>query len=109
MKELLKNLLYTSVGAAFLTRDKLDELRNELVERGNMTREEGKEFVDDLLKRSDSARDQLELWLNRQVEERIKGLDLATADELAELRRKIEELQVALNSKEDPESSSNDA
>ena len=109
MKELLKNLLYTSVGAAFLTRDKLDELRNELVERGNMTREEGKEFVDDLLKRSDSARDQLELWLNRQVEERIKGLDLATADELAELRRKIEELQVALNSKEDPKSNSNDA
>ncbi|MCI5208796.1 MAG: hypothetical protein D3910_08385 [Candidatus Electrothrix sp. ATG2] len=108
MKELLKNIIYTGVGAAFLTRDKLDEVRKELVDRGNLTKEEGKEFVEDLLKKSDSARDQLELWLNRRVEERIKGLNLATADELNDLRRKIEELQVALNSKEDTETSSDD-
>lgn len=106
MKELLKNLVYTGVGAAFLTRDKLDEIRKELVERGNLTREEGKEFVEDLLKKSDSARDQLELWLNRKVEERVKGLNLATADEVNDLRRKIEELQVALNKKENTEPSS---
>jgi polyhydroxyalkanoate synthesis regulator phasin len=109
MKELLKNMIYTGVGAAFLTRDKLDEIRKELVDRGNLTREEGKEFVEDLLKKSDSARDQLELWLSRQVEERIKGLNLATTDEVEELRRKIEELQVALNSKESPEPNSENA
>ena len=96
MKELLKNMIYTSVGAAFLTRDKLDEIRKELVERGNLTKEEGKEFVEDLLKRSDSARDQLEIWLNRQVEERIKGLHLAKTEELDELRHKVEELETAL-------------
>ncbi|WPD21256.1 MAG: hypothetical protein SD837_13745 [Candidatus Electrothrix scaldis] len=109
MKELLKNLIYTGVGAAFLTREKIDEIRKELVERGNLTKEEGKEFVDDLLKKSDGARDQLELWLNRQIEERIKGLNLATADEVNELRRQVEELQVALNSKDAPETSSTDA
>ncbi|MCI5208184.1 MAG: hypothetical protein D3910_05205 [Candidatus Electrothrix sp. ATG2] len=108
MKELLKNMLYTGVGAAFLTRDKLDEVRKELVDRGNLTKEEGKEFVEDLLKKSDSARDQLELWLNRRVEERIKGLNLATADELNDLRRKVEELQVALNKKEDAEKKSDE-
>ena len=106
MKELLKNMIYTGVGAAFLTRDKIDEIRKELVERGNLTREEGKEFVEDLLKKSNNARDQLEIWLNRQVEERIKGLNLATVDELDELRRKVEELQVALNSGEKPETNS---
>lgn len=53
MKELLKNMLYTGVGAAFLTRDKVDEIRKELVERGKLTKEEGKEFVDDLIKKSD--------------------------------------------------------
>ncbi|MCW5210876.1 hypothetical protein VU03_04000, partial [Desulfobulbus sp. N3] len=109
MKELLKNMLYTGVGAAFLTRDKLDEIRKELVDRGNLTREEGKDFVEDLLKKSDSARDQLELWLSRQVEDRIKGLNLATTDEVEELRRKIEELQVALNSREQPKANNGDA
>jgi polyhydroxyalkanoate synthesis regulator phasin len=113
MKELLKNMLYTGVGAAFLTRDKLDEIRKELVERGNLTKEEGKEFVEDLLKKSNSAKDQLELWMGRQVEERVKGFNLATTDEVAELRRKVEELQVALqtalNSREKPETNGEDA
>ncbi|MCI5123803.1 MAG: hypothetical protein D3925_04830 [Candidatus Electrothrix sp. AR5] len=108
MKELLKNMLYTGVGAAFLTRDKLDEIRKDLVDRGKLTREEGKEFAEDLLKKSDCARDQLELWINRQVEKRIKGLNLVTTDEIEELRRKVEELQIALNSKEHPETNSGD-
>jgi polyhydroxyalkanoate synthesis regulator phasin len=97
MKELLKNIVYTGVGAAFLTRDKLEEVRADLVNKGNLTKDEGKEFVDELLKKSDSARDQLELWLNRQVEDRVKQLNLATADEVADLRRKVDELQIALN------------
>jgi hypothetical protein len=51
----------------------------------------------------------LELWLSRQVDDRIKGLNLATIDEVDELRRKVEGLQVALNRKEDPETSREDA
>ena len=111
MKELLRNILYTGVGAAFLTRDKLDEIRKDLVERGNLTKEEGKEFVDDLLRKSNSARDQLEILLNRQVEERIKTLNLATVDDLDELLRKVEELETALNalnSGKETETSDND-
>lgn len=97
MKDLLKNVVYAGVGAAFLTRDKIEEVRGELVEKGKMTKDEGKEFVDDLIKRSESAKDQLELWLTRQVEDRVNQLNLATTDEVADLRRQIEELQVAIN------------
>ena len=97
MKDLLKNVIYAGVGAAFLTRDKIEEVRGELVEKGKMTKDEGKEFVDDLIKRSESAKDQLELWLTRQVEDRVNQLNLATTDEVADLRRQIEELQVAIN------------
>ncbi len=62
-----------------------------------MTKDEGKEFVDDLIKRSESAKDQLELWLTRQVEDRVNQLNLATTDEVADLRRQVEELQVVIN------------
>ena len=97
MKELLKNVVYAGVGAAFLTRDKIEEVRGELVNKGKLTKDEGKEFVEDLIKKSESAKDQLELWLNRQVEDRVKQLDLATSDEVADLRRKIEELQIIIS------------
>ena len=97
MKDLLKNVVYAGVGAAFLTKDKIEEVRSELVNKGKLTKDEGKEFVNDLIKKSESAKDQLELWLNRQVEDRVRQLDLATSDEVADLRRKVEELQVAIN------------
>ncbi len=97
MKDLLKNVVYAGVGAAFLTRDKIEEVRGELVNKGKMTKDEGKEFVDDLIRRSESAKDQLELWLTRRVEDRVNQLNLATTDEVADLRRQIEELQVVIN------------
>ena len=97
MKDLFKNVVYASIGAAFLTRDKIEELKGDLVDKGKLTREEGKQFVDDLIKKSEKAKDELELWINKRVEERIKQLDLATKDDVAELQRKIEELQVAIN------------
>jgi polyhydroxyalkanoate synthesis regulator phasin len=108
MKELLKNMIYTGVGAAFLTREKLEELRKDLVEKGNMTKEEGREFIDELLKKSDSAKDHLEQWLNRNVKERIKKCNFASADEVAELRRKVDELQVALNKEKNCQKSGDD-
>jgi polyhydroxyalkanoate synthesis regulator phasin len=97
MKEMLKNVLYAGIGAAFLTKEKIEELKGDLIEKGKMSQEEGKQFVDDLLRRSEKAKDQLELWINKRVEDRVNQLNLATKDEIAELRRKIEELQVALN------------
>lgn len=100
MKEMLKNALYTGLGAAFLTKEKIEELRKDLIEKGKMSQEEGKQFVDDLIRKSEKAKDQLDLWINKRVEDRINQLNLATKDEIAELRRKIEELQVAINKSE---------
>ncbi len=97
MKEMLKNVLYAGIGAAFLTKEKIEELKSDLLEKGKISQEEGKQFVDDLLRRSEKAKDQLDLWINKRVEERVKQLNLATKDEVAELQRKIEELQVLLN------------
>ena len=97
MKEMLKNILYAGIGAAFLTKEKVEELKSELIEKGKMSQEEGRQFVDELLRKSEKAKDQLELWINKRVEDRIDQFNLATKDEVAELRRKIEELQVALN------------
>ncbi|MDR2549454.1 MAG: hypothetical protein LBD10_04545 [Desulfobulbus sp.] len=97
MMEFVKNAVYAGIGAAFLTKEKIEELKGELIEKGKMSQEEGKQFVDDLLRKSEKAKDQLDLWLNKRVEDRIKQLNLATKDEIAELQRKIEELQVAIN------------
>ena len=97
MKELLKNALFASIGAAFLTKEKIEEITSELVEKGKVSQEEGKQLVDDLVKKSGEARDQMDLKINQAVAEQIKKLNIATSDEVAELRRQVAELQVILS------------
>ena len=97
MKEMLKNVVYAGIGAAFLTKEKVEDLSSELIEKGKMSKEEGKQFVDELVQKSEKAKDQLDLWISKQVEDRINQLNLVTKDEIAELKRKIDELQVAMN------------
>ncbi len=53
--------------------------------------------MDEMVKKTDSIKESLDLKINTIVEARIKQLNIVTTDDLAELRRQVEELQVALN------------
>ena len=97
MKELLLNMFDIGIGVATLTKEKLEELQKEVVEKGRMTREEGLDFVEGLRRKSEKAREQLDLWVARRVEEQVKKLDLATREDVAELQRKIDEQHSMLN------------
>lgn len=97
MKELLKNVVYTGIGAAFLTKEKIEELKDDFIKQGKIGQDEGKRFVDEMVQKTDSIKESLDLKINKIVEERIKQLNIATTDDLADLRRQVEELQIALN------------
>ncbi len=100
MKEFMKNVVCAGLGAAFLTKEKIEELSGDLIEKGKMSQEEGKQFLDELINKSEKAKEQLELWLNRQVEEKIGRLNLATKDEVEELRNQLKALQEKDTAKE---------
>ena len=97
MKELLKNIVYAGIGAAFLTKEKIEELTDDLVERGKISKDEGKQFVDELVNKTDSIKSSLDLKISSIIEEQIKQLDIPTNADFEDLRRQVEELQVALN------------
>ncbi len=54
MKELLKNVVYTGIGAAFLTKEKIEEFKDDLVNQGKIGQDEGKRFVDELVQKTDA-------------------------------------------------------
>lgn len=97
MKELLKNIVYTGIGAAFLTKDKIEALKDDLIEQGKIKEDDGKEFVNELVKKTASIKDSLDLKISQIIERKIKDLDVPTNADFAALRRQVEELQVALN------------
>jgi len=102
MFDLIKKTLLTGVGLAVMTKDKVEELGKEFASQAKLSELEGKEFVDHLLKQSETARKDFESRINSAVQKAISGLNLASKDEVAKLSAKVEELAAKLscNSKE---------
>jgi polyhydroxyalkanoate synthesis regulator phasin len=92
MIELIKKALYTGVGLAVLTKEKAEELVQELTKQAKLSEQEGKELFDGLLKQSEQARNDFQAKVDETVLAVVARLNLATKDEVASLKAKIDEL-----------------
>ncbi|MEJ2057552.1 MAG: hypothetical protein P8X39_06915 [Desulfofustis sp.] len=99
MKDTLKDIFYIGAGAAFLTKEKLEELRTELIEKGKMTQDEGKQFIENIVKKSEEAKSQLDKQIQDAITAQLKNMDIAMADDIAQLRIQIEELKAMIETK----------
>ena len=60
MIELIKKAVLTGIGVASLTKEKMEEISKEFVEKGKLSEEEGEKLVADMLKRAEDSRKSLE-------------------------------------------------
>lgn len=97
MIDLLKKTLLTGVGVAALTKEKIEELAKDFVEKGKISEQEGKIFVDDLIARSEESRDAFQKQVEKKVQSVLSKMDLARQSEVDALKVEIEILQKALN------------
>jgi len=93
MIDLLKRTLLAGIGAAALTREKIDGLVDELVEKGEIASKEGPKLVKELLQESQKAKKELEERVEEATQKALKKLRLATRAEIEELEAKVEELK----------------
>lgn len=93
MKDFMKKSILTGVGLVAMTKDKLEEYGKKVVSELEMSEDEGNSFVEDLKKQSDKAKAELEVKVNGMVGEAINKLGLASAAKVAELEKRIEELE----------------
>ena len=96
MQELLKNLLYLGAGAAFVTKEKIEELKDDLVGKGKLTQDEGKQFVDDLLNKSDDIKGKFEEKINEADAAQLDKVNVAKSDDIADLHAQIQELRALI-------------
>ena len=100
MIDLLKKTFLTGVGVAALTKEKIEELAKDFVEKGKITEQEGRALVDDLVTRSDESR----LEFQKQIEEKVQAvlakMNLAKQSEVDGLKEEIGELRKALENQE---------
>ena len=99
MLEMIKKTMFTGLGLAYLSKGKVEALAKELANLGKLSEKEGKEFVTELLTKSEGARKELE----EQIEQTVKGLlqkmDIATKEDLTKLEAQLLELRKVIEEK----------
>ena len=100
MLDLFKKTMFTGLGLALLTKEKMDELVNEVVAKGDLSEKEGKEFFAELSQKSKEAKLKLEEQIRNVVRDSLEKMDLATKDDLKVLEGRISELAAAIKDRQ---------
>ena len=84
-----KNLFYLGLGAAFLAKDKLIERLKEMERRGEISKEDAKEFLQKAKERAKKEQDILDSRIQKKIKDTIQELGLVTKEDFEELKRLI--------------------
>ncbi|MCD4676503.1 MAG: phasin family protein [Desulfobacula sp.] len=93
MFDLLKKTILTGIGIASMTKDKIEKLGKKISEESKLTAEEGKKFINDLLKQSEKAKDDLEAQVQKLVKKALKKFNIPTREDLNRLEKRIKKLE----------------
>ena len=98
MIDLIKKAVLTGVGVASLTKDKIEDLAKELIEKGKMSEEEGDKLVKEMLGRAEESRETMKNQTESLVQNTIAKMKLARVEDVELLRAEIERLREEISS-----------
>lgn len=92
VSDIMKKVGLFGIGLWALTEEKIQDITDELVEDGEIKKEEGKKFVRDVIDEQKKQKEELESKITSKVQETFKKAEVATKDEVQELKDIIKEL-----------------
>lgn len=93
MIDLIKKTMLTGIGAAALTKEKIEEIAQEFVDRGKLSEQEGEKIVKDMLDKTEESKEQFRKQTEQIVETTLGKMQLARASDIKKLRAEISSLK----------------
>jgi len=93
MWDSLRKLLAFGLGAAAITGDKLRQAVDEAVERGEMSKEEGRKFIDEVTRRGQEEARNMQERIREQVRKSLQDAGCADVKRVDELEKRVEGLE----------------
>lgn len=94
----LKKMGLLGVGILTLTQEKLEELTQEMIKKGEISREEGKKFVKEILSEREKQLKDIQDKIGETLKETLKKGGIVTKSDIEALERKIGKLEKAIQS-----------
>ncbi len=96
MAGLFEKGLLAGLGLIEISREKLGEVVDELVKQGEVTAEEGSALLGKLAAKGEAGKKNLEARAEALAERAVRGMKLATADDLRRLEERVDKLEAML-------------
>lgn len=93
MKDFFRKSMLFGIGLASVTREKTEEIVEEMVKRGEMSRKEGEETVEEILEKSKEVRNETIKKVEEMVRDYLGKFDVATKTDLTALDERIRSLE----------------
>jgi len=92
MSNIINKAILAGLGALSLTREKVEEVVDDLVKRGEISLDEKPGVLTDLIKAAEKRQDEAKVFIQKEVQKVLKALDIPTRQEINTLREQIENL-----------------
>lgn len=95
---IIEKAFLMGIGAAMLAKDKAQDLADMLIERGAMTRDESREFVDRLTEQAQEAGRTAGDVMGTEAERMATKLGLATSKDVEQIRAELSDIKAQIAS-----------
>lgn len=100
MLELLRKTYLAGLGLATLTKDRVEEIVDELVKRGEVAEQDRRKVMDDLLERAREEQQRL----TQKITDVIRDLRLPNRERWEDLVKRVEKLEIQVQASGESES-----
>ncbi|AEE97052.1 phasin family protein [Mahella australiensis] len=97
MKDKLKKAFLIGIGAMAATGEKIDELVDELVAKGDVTAEEGKKILDEYKEKVKANQQDMSNKVKEELSKMLDKMNLATKKDLEEIKVRLDAIERKLN------------
>jgi len=93
---MIRKAMYFGLGAMSLTREMAEKAFSEMAEKGEISSEEAKQFVDDAIKKGEENRNEMRSMMREEFDEWRKNFSMVTRSEFEALEKRISDLEQKL-------------
>ncbi len=84
-----RDILYLGLGAAFMTRDKVERELDNLEKQGEISRDEVKKFLQEAKERGEKEQQEVDERIRTKVREALDDFGVATKEDVQELKKML--------------------
>lgn len=98
-KDFLKKISYLAIGIFSPDSNHFSEMVDEWVEKGKMTEEEGRKFVEEMVDKVKNIKSEIEQSVLEQSQSFYENIHIATTEQIEALEKRITTLEAFNNAK----------